>query len=156
VIKLTLLTIAWLIGIALSHWLNPSLSAVLVLFPAPLALIALWRDRRSVQRLGVYALALLAGAAWVQLRAPRIDAGHVAFYNDTGVVVVRGVVESDPELGDTTLSMRVRAVELDGNKKASECVVAGADGCVPLWAKAPISTRLEGSVGSETLGKRGS
>jgi len=24
----------------------------------------------------------------------------------------------------------VRAVELDGNKKASECVVAGADGCV--------------------------
>ncbi|NLS78117.1 MAG: DNA internalization-related competence protein ComEC/Rec2 [Chloroflexi bacterium] len=112
-IKLTLLTIAWLIGIALSHWLNPSLSAVLVLFPAPLALIALWRDRRSVQRLGVYALALLAGAAWVQLRAPRIDAGHVAFYNDTGVVVVRGVVESDPELGDTTLSMRVRAVELE-------------------------------------------
>ncbi len=117
-IKLVQLTIAWLIGTALGRWLQPGLGAIPFLCPLPIALIGLWRDKRPVQRLGVCALALLLGAGWVQIRAPTIDAGHVAYYNDAGIVTARGVVDSDPDPGDTSISMRVRVDELESAEGA--------------------------------------
>ena len=107
---------AWLAGIGLAalvdlgtgFWL--AMAAVALLGAA-----ALWRvGRVGLALAGVAALAL--GGARAVAAAPRIDAGHVAFYNGAAEIVLTGDVAAEPTVADTRRRLRVaaREVTIDG------------------------------------------
>ena len=103
---------AWLAGIGLATWVDIGSGFWLAMAAAAtIGAVALWRvGRIGLALAGVTALAL--GGARAVAAAPRLDAGHVAYYNGAADVALRGEVAVEPDVGDTTRRLRLAAREL--------------------------------------------
>ena len=110
--NLIYLAFAWLLGILLSAWTQPSVLDLLCLLVLPPAIILPWWRERRIRWWGVYLLFALLGAWRLTAAQPHIDARHIAYYNDQGTVTIQGVIVADPDLRDTYANLRVRAQSL--------------------------------------------
>ncbi len=104
---LVYITLSWLSGIALRR--ADAAPLWLLLMPAVLGLFAFVLTRN--QRARVMASCLIAlslGAGRMMLAEPTFDEGHIASYNDTGVIRVQGMVIDAPDVRDTHTNLQLR------------------------------------------------
>jgi competence protein ComEC len=92
------------------------LLAQAALFPAVWLLLALpaafflrtgWGQHRVARLTAVALIWFLAGAGRLLLAQPRIDAEHIAFYNEAGRVTLQGVVSHEPDRRPTLTNLRL-------------------------------------------------
>ncbi|HUT21368.1 MAG TPA: ComEC family competence protein, partial [Anaerolineae bacterium] len=69
----------------------------------------LWKSEPPVRRAAVWGLFLCLGATRYVAGLPRLDERSVAAHNDTGQVVLTGVVVGEPDVRDRYVNLRVRA-----------------------------------------------
>jgi competence protein ComEC len=115
-VTLIYLGCAWVAGIFLGARFNPPL-ALISIGVIPLFLLFRMRQNRKVVVVASLCLfAFFGGALYFQSSQPNINEEHLAFYNDQGTVVMKGVVSDQPELRDRTIHLRLsaKAIELDG------------------------------------------
>jgi competence protein ComEC len=103
---------AWLGGILLASLLSPPLEIIWLAFLLPITLLLLWRRERGIRLCSACSLILLLGA-WRYLSSiPKFDEKSLAYYNDRGSVLLRGVVALEPDVNDTYVNLRVEARSL--------------------------------------------
>ncbi len=104
---LVIFVLAWAGGVLLAQ--ASLFSPVWLLLGLPIAFFLRtgWGNYRSA-RLAAFALiGLLIGAGRLLIAQPRIDAGHVAFYNGAGRVVVQGVICREPDRRPTLTNLHL-------------------------------------------------
>ncbi|MGC9396450.1 MAG: ComEC/Rec2 family competence protein [Anaerolineae bacterium] len=127
-------------------WAGGVLLAQAALFPAAWLLLALpvafllqtgWGQHRAARRTAFALIGLLVGAGRLLSAQPRIDANHIAFYNDGGRVTLQGVVNREPDCRPTltNLHLDVRSLVL------ADGTTVPLHGCVLV--KAPVYTAVE-------------
>ncbi len=94
---LIIFVLAWVGGELLAQAARFPLLWLLPALPAALVLLLGWREQPTARRAAIALLGLLLGAGRLALAQPRIDAGHIAFYNNAGRVVLEGVVVREPD-----------------------------------------------------------
>ncbi|MDF1513386.1 MAG: ComEC/Rec2 family competence protein [Anaerolineae bacterium] len=109
---LMLFTFAWVMGILIAQETTLPLTWLLMGCPAAAVLLAGWGDQQWARRGAAMLLALLVGAGRLVIAQPRIDAHHIAFYNDLGEATVEGVLDGEPEMRSNTTRVRMKAVHL--------------------------------------------
>lgn len=107
---------AWTIGILLAAWLEPSLSVLGALLPAPAAGLILRRHHPRHRLVAGCLLFAVLGAARYVVAIPTFDEHHVATYTDTRDVVLEGIVAGEPDVRDRSTNLRVaaRRLQVDG------------------------------------------
>ena len=134
--------IAWLVGLATGAltaapfglWLAICLGALL----AALFLRNYPDQRRWLVLVGFFCL----GAARYEAAAPNIDPDHVAYYNETGEVILSGTVAEEPTIRDQRVQLRLEAESIaspDGVQPV-EGLVLVTTGRYPVH---PYGTRLQ-------------
>ncbi len=115
--SLIYLSCAWVAGIFLGSTKFDLPWALIFsgLLPLPLLFFA----RRRVKPVILTSLCLIAvfgGAFYFPSSPPAFDENHLQFYNNQGVVEIRGMVDRDPEIGDksTQLQLSTQKIYLDG------------------------------------------
>jgi competence protein ComEC len=114
-VTLIYLGCAWVAGIFLGARFNPPLALISVAV-APLFLLSrVHQNRKVVVVASLCLFAFFGGALYFQSSQPIINQEHLAFYNDKGTVVMKGVVNDQPELRDRTahLKLSADAIKLD-------------------------------------------
>ncbi len=114
--SLIYLSCAWVAGIILGSELDLPLFFVFSgLIPLSL-LFFTRRHRKKIILAGLCLVAFFSGAWHFQSSLPADDESCLRFYNDSGPVEVRGIVDSDPEAGakTTRLHFSAREIKLDG------------------------------------------
>ena len=105
-------SISWMVGIYLAARLQiPLVCWALVALP-PIGVAWLWKGEPRVSRAAVCGLFLCLGAIRYSAGLPRQDEHSVAAQNDTGRVVLTGVVVGEPDVRDRYVNLRVRAETL--------------------------------------------
>jgi competence protein ComEC len=106
---------AWVAGIFLGARFNSPLALLAIgLIPLPL-LFRVRQNRKAIVVVSLCLFAFFGGALHFQSTQPIINQEHLAFYNERGTVVLRGVVSDQPELRDRTahLKLSASAIKLD-------------------------------------------
>ena len=134
---LVIFVLAWAGGVLLAQAALFPAAWLLLALPAAFLLQTGWGHQRAARLTAFALIGLLIGAGRLLIAQPRIDAEHVAFYNDAGRVTLQGVVSREPDRRPTltNLDLDVQALIL-------------ADGAtVPLHGrvlvKAPAYTAVE-------------
>jgi competence protein ComEC len=91
---------------------------LLGLLPAFL-LILLSRYKKGLLLLGLCLIAFLTGVLCFRWNIPTVDEHNLVFYNDRGIVELRGVVATDPEIKDLAaeLHLSAREIKVEGEWK---------------------------------------
>ena len=111
------LSCAWVVGIYLGSMSNFPLVLLLTGFiPLPLLFFAR-KHRKPVILSSLCLVALFGGAFCYQSSLPVIDENCLQFYNDHPAVEIKGIVESDPEVRDKTVHLRLSATEIKLDKE---------------------------------------
>ena len=106
---------AWIAGILLGANLELP-SPVILTGLIPLPFLFLFRQRKkSIILISLCLFALFGGVLRFQSSQPVIDENYLGFYNDGETVLVRGTVNSAPEVRDKTTHLRLAAsaIQLD-------------------------------------------
>lgn len=107
---------AWIIGILLAAWLEPS-PLILGALASVSAAGLLLRRYHPQHRLwaGCLLFALLGATRYVSA-VPEIDQQHVAWYTDQEGIVLEGVIADEPDVRDRYINLRVatRRLQMDG------------------------------------------
>jgi competence protein ComEC len=109
------LSCAWVVGIFLGSSFNLPLALSLTGF-IPLILLFFVRQRRKpVILAGLSLFTLFAAAAYSYTSLHTFDDSRLHFYNDRGVVDIKGMVAGDPDVRDknTRLNFAVSEIKLD-------------------------------------------
>jgi competence protein ComEC len=107
---LSRLSLAWILGIVLAHWLNPPWFIVTLAALPALGALPLYGQNPRARLWAILALSLLAGAGRFVLSQPVFDEAYVAFYNDSPTpVTVTGVVVDEPDVRDNYINLRLEA-----------------------------------------------
>ncbi|MBI4180356.1 MAG: DNA internalization-related competence protein ComEC/Rec2 [Chloroflexi bacterium] len=110
--SLIYLSCAWVAGIFLGAKFNIPLTLVFSgLIPLPL-LFFTRQHRKAIILVSLCLVTLFGGAFYFQLSLPRADEQNLQFYNDRGVVEIKGTVDRDPEPGDKTTHLQLSAREI--------------------------------------------
>jgi competence protein ComEC len=113
------LSTAWVVGILLgSLFLLPWWTIFLALFPFPL--IIFFRKQRKLILLITFALLTLCGAIiYYPFSLP--DKPIISTYNDKGVIELKGIIKSEPEISGNLIRFRLEAreVKLEGGWQAT-------------------------------------
>jgi competence protein ComEC len=118
-------------------WLILSVMVLLLAVPARILLPQIFPQlpRASLSTWFLVAIALAAlllGAFRYQLSVPKIDANHIAWYNDRqSDLVITGTVAAPPDVHDTYTNLRVRVSAVDtgnGDLEAGGLILARVDG----------------------------
>ncbi len=106
--KLVYAGVAWLLGLWLSHVTHiPAQTWLLVGLAMTLGALLL---RRKLGAVFLLCASVACFAGWrYQASLPRIGEGHLAWYNDQGVVTVQGLVAGEPEPYDGRWRARIEA-----------------------------------------------
>jgi competence protein ComEC len=110
---------AWVAGI----FVGSQVSLPLIVIPlglVPFLFILLFPDRRkSLIVMGLCFFAFIGGGIYFPTSLPQIDEQHVGFYDDTGIVEIRGMVKEDPDVRDRYSLLRISTSEItiEGEKK---------------------------------------
>ncbi|UCB42591.1 MAG: DUF4131 domain-containing protein, partial [Dehalococcoidales bacterium] len=115
-VSLIYLSCAWIAGILLGSIYNlplPLLLVGLVTLPLP---FLFHRHRKAAILLALGAIILCSGILRFQPDLTSADVGSLQFYNDGGILEIKGIIDSDPEVGDETTHLRfsAREVKVDG------------------------------------------
>jgi competence protein ComEC len=106
----------WFIGIALASALASALRLpiefLLPAFLVPIAGLYLWRHDHRARLIWISVLFAVAGALWFTLRQPHFDQNSLSTYNGIGTVTIEGVIDTDPDVRDTYINLRVNADRL--------------------------------------------
>ncbi len=106
------LSCAWVAGILLGSKFNPPLAFLFFgLLPLPLLLI-FRRHKKPIILSSLCLATLLGGAICFQASVPSVNGNSLQFYNDQGIVEVKGVVAQDPDVGDKTTDLYLSAREI--------------------------------------------
>lgn len=106
------LSCAWVTGVFLGAKLD--LPPVLIFAsPAPLLLLfKLRRHRKTIILISLSLVALFGGALRFQSSLPATDESSLQFYNDRGIVEIKGMVSDDPEVRDRATRIYLSAREI--------------------------------------------
>jgi len=113
-VVLIYLSCVWVAGIFLGYKLNlPLLISLVALAPLPL-LFFIRQHRKQVILASLGILLFVTAAAYSYPSLYGINSGKVHFYNDRGVVEIKGTVAGDPDIRDsnTRLSLSTTAIKL--------------------------------------------
>jgi len=110
------LVVAWLSGIYLQSVLTLPAWVLWLATPLLVAIILLWWREGRVRLGATCALFLLLGALRYDASLPRLDEGHLAYYNDRGTTTITGIVVESPDVRDRYVNLKVsaHALEIDG------------------------------------------
>jgi len=99
-------------GIFLGSKFNLPLAFIFIGF-IPLPLLFLARQYgKPIVLTSLCLIAFFGGTFCFQASLPAVDENHLQFYNDQGIVEIKGLVERDPEIGDKTTHLRLSAREI--------------------------------------------
>lgn len=110
------LSCAWIIGILLGNICNVS-PFLLFLAILPLPFLFVFRSHNKlILTVSMLVLLLVGGAVRYYSSLPVIDEKHLQFYNDSGVVELRGIINRAPDVRDksTHLYFSVDEIKIDG------------------------------------------
>ena len=111
------LSCAWVAGIFLSGQTEFELPLALIsagLIPLPL-IFFLRQHQKTIILLSLCLFAFFGGALRFQTSQPPINEHHLSFYNDQETVVVKGIVNTDPEVRDKTTHLHLSTTEIKLN-----------------------------------------
>jgi len=109
--KLIYLSLCWIAGICLGTWAGYPWVAIPAIVLVSFLSFSL---RRSYALLLCLCLvALLGGILRIQSSLPAADKDTLQFYNDKGIVRIKGLVTADPESTGVALSLRLEAREIE-------------------------------------------
>jgi competence protein ComEC len=107
------LSCAWVAGIFIGSSFNPPL-ALLFFGLLPLPLLLIFRQHKKPIILSSLCLVtVLGGAIYFQTSRPAVNENSLQFYNNEGIVEVKGIVAQDPDVGDKTTNLRFSAREIN-------------------------------------------
>jgi competence protein ComEC len=109
----------WFIGIALASALHLPLEFLLLVLLVPIGGLCLWRHDRRARLIWGSIIAAILGALWFTGHLPRFDQNSLSNYNGIGVVTLEGVIDTDPDVRDTYINLRVKADRLTLPDKSS-------------------------------------
>lgn len=116
------LSCAWVAGIFLGSNINLPLAFILTgLIPLPL-LFFLRQHRKIITLTSLGLITLFAAAAYAYANLQIITENDLRFYNDHGIVEIRGTVNEDPDVRDknTRLNLSTTKIKLDKGWQAIE------------------------------------
>ncbi|MCL0046433.1 DNA internalization-related competence protein ComEC/Rec2, partial [Dehalococcoidales bacterium] len=111
------LSCAWVVGIILGSKFNLPLALILAGL-APLLLLFISQHRKPIILTSLCLITLISGAFY--FKQPAIDEGYLQFYNDRGIVKIKGIVARDPEVRDKTTRLHLSAREIKVDKEWQE------------------------------------
>ena len=113
----------WLIGIWAASSLKLPIELLLIAALFPPIGMWLWRDDRHVRWLWLAALFAVLGGVRYALSLPQFDQDSLTTYNNSGRVTLEGVIDSEPDVRDTYINLRLKADRLtlpDGSARPIE------------------------------------
>jgi len=106
-VPLIYLSCSWVAGILLGSKYDCFLALILIgLIPVPL-LFFLRQHRKSIVLISLCLVTFFGGACYFQSSLPPVDEYSLQFYNDSGTLEIKGMVNTDPEFRDKTAHLRV-------------------------------------------------
>jgi competence protein ComEC len=106
------LSCAWVAGIFMGPRFNPPLAFLFFgLLPLPLLLI-FRQHKKPIILSSLCLVTLLGGAIYFQASRPSVNEDSLQFYNNQGIVEVKGIVAQDPDVGDKTTNLHLSAREI--------------------------------------------
>ncbi len=103
------LSIAWVIGIYLGSKFTMPWWIIFIGF-IPFCFIPLFvKHKKHLIAAGFCLLFLCSGLLRYQTSLPIVDEHRLQYYNEQGIVTVQGIVSTEPEPGDTTVSFQFSA-----------------------------------------------
>jgi competence protein ComEC len=118
-VTLIYLSCAWVVGIFLGSKCNLPLTLLLTgLIPLPL--LFLRQHRKIIILTSLCLISLFGGAFYYQSSLPTIDKNCLQFYNDHGTVEIRGMVNTDPDVRDKTVHLRLSVTNIKVDKEWRE------------------------------------
>lgn len=109
--RLIYLSLSWIAGIYLGAWAGFPWGAISIAI-AGVALLAFLLRRNQALLLLLCLVALLGGILRFQLTVSTVDENILQYYNDKGIVEIRGLVAAAPELTDSATALRFEAREI--------------------------------------------
>jgi competence protein ComEC len=126
---LVYISIAWIIGIYLGSIFSLPWGIVFIGL-LPLCLIPfLLNYKRQLLIAGVCLLSLFGGCLRFQTSLPVVDEHHLQFYNDREIIVIEGMVATEPDPGNTTSVFQFSASKVQTN---NTCVEASGKALVSI------------------------
>jgi len=115
-VPLIYLSCAWVAGVLLGSEFNPSLVLILSGL-TPLPLLFFFRQHKKLIILtSLWLFALFGGVFCFQSSLPPNDESCLQFYNNQ-TLAIKGVVNTDPEVGDKTTHLRLATSEIKLDKE---------------------------------------
>jgi len=106
---LMFMCIAWIFGIAIGSYTNVSF-AILFACVLPLAVVPFLRQHRaSLIFASICIVSCMGGILHMQSGIDQINSEKLQQYNDSSVTVIEGIIASDPERRDTSISFHFSA-----------------------------------------------
>jgi len=130
---LVYLSLAWIIGILIGSKLSVPASFLFISITPLLLIPFLNRQKRTFILISLCLLLLFSGVLRFQSSIPHFDENHLAFYNDIGIVKIKGIVNSDPEITENTVHLHISAEEINIDGKWVE-VTGNAILFVPMYS----------------------
>jgi competence protein ComEC len=106
---LILLSGAWLAGIILARQISLPWYVLLLVGLAASAMVWCWRRERRARLVGCSMLALVLGAARMELALPTFGPADLATYHDLDPLTVGGVIVEPPDVRETYTNLVVRS-----------------------------------------------
>ncbi len=131
---LVYLAAAWTAGIALAGAIAIPWQILLLAGLVCALVFFLWHQEPGPRMVALCGFVLLLGVGRFLLAVPRFDERSLATYNDSGRVILEGVVIGEPDERDTTTNLRVRGRRLtlsDGSQREVDGVVLVTSGRYP-------------------------
>jgi len=111
-VRLIYLSCAWAAGIFLgSNFAPPPVLIVAGLTPLPLLFI-FRQHKKAIILISLCLMAFFGGAVHFQSSLPGAGEESLRFYNDRGIVEIKGAVYQAPEVRDKTVHLRLSATEI--------------------------------------------
>jgi len=102
----------WFIGIWLASALQPPIEILLLCGLIPIFGLILWRGNRRARLIWLGALFAVIGGVRYLGSIPQFDQTSLSTYNDRGAVTVEGVIDSEPDVRDTYINLRIQADQI--------------------------------------------
>ncbi|OGO19462.1 MAG: DNA internalization-related competence protein ComEC/Rec2 [Chloroflexi bacterium RBG_16_50_9] len=114
------LSCAWVAGIFLGSRVNLPLALSLAgLVPLPL-LLFFRQHRKPVILAGMMVFTLFTGAAYANTSLNTVSESSLRFYNDQGIVAIKGMVSGDPDVRDKNTHLKYSASEITWGERWTE------------------------------------
>lgn len=109
---LVIISIGWLAGIWIASMLTLPVEAIWLAALAPIIGLVLWWREPRWRLIWLAGLFAVCGAVRYNLSIPQFDQNSISTYNNTDQVTLEGVVDTEPDVRDTYINLRVQADRL--------------------------------------------